>query len=129
MILGTIDNQIHIYDLSGPALQETKVIKGGQGWALCMMIHRSEVQQGHQKAVKEYLFVGTDDRKIKVFDTKSWDLKEELVGHADGITTLTVANKMLYSGSFDHFIRSWSIEEMHDRIRERAEMAREDLYV
>lgn len=36
---------------------------------------------------------------------------------------------MLYTGSFDHSIRSWDLKEMHNRIRERAIMYREDLNV
>ena len=35
---------------------------------------------------------------------------------------------MLYSGSFDHSIRSWDINEMKNRIRERSFMTGEDLW-
>jgi F-box and WD-40 domain protein 1/11/F-box/WD-40 domain protein 7 len=35
---------------------------------------------------------------------------------------------MLYSGSYDHSIRSWDLREMHDRIRERSIMFAEDLW-
>ena len=35
---------------------------------------------------------------------------------------------MLYSGSYDHSIRSWDLIEMKDRIRERARMLKEDLW-
>lgn len=36
---------------------------------------------------------------------------------------------MLYTGSFDHSIRSWDLKDMHNRIRERRIMRREDLIV
>jgi F-box and WD-40 domain protein 1/11/F-box/WD-40 domain protein 7 len=36
---------------------------------------------------------------------------------------------MLYSGSYDHSIRSWDLREMYNRIRERAIMYREDINV
>lgn len=44
---------------------------------------------------------------------------EELAGHDDGIISLAFADKMLYSGSYDHSIRSWDIKEMMQRISER----------
>lgn len=102
--MGTIDNLIYIYELGAldlPNPQPHKIIQGNQGWALCMMVYEN------------YLYVGTDDKKIKLFETKNWDLKEELTGSYDGITTLAVANGMLYSGSFDHIIRSWDIQEIY----------------
>ena len=34
---------------------------------------------------------------------------------------------MLYSGSYDHSIRSWDLLEMYKRIQERAFMIREDI--
>ena len=59
------------------------------------------------------MYVGTDDKKIKVFELKSWELKEVLLGHKDGVTCLAFANDMLYSGSYDHLIKSWNLEEIH----------------
>lgn len=79
--------------------------------------------------LEPYIYIGTDDKKIKVYDLKSWELKEELDGHVDGVTTLAFANGMLYSGSYDHLIRSWDLQEMYQRIRERAIMYKEDLNV
>jgi len=35
---------------------------------------------------------------------------------------------MLYSGSYDHSIRSWDLKEMQNRIRERSIMSGEDLW-
>lgn len=35
---------------------------------------------------------------------------------------------MLYTGSYDHTIRSWDIKEMKNRIRERIYMTKEDLW-
>lgn len=35
---------------------------------------------------------------------------------------------MLYTGSYDHLIYSWDLKEMYNRIRERKNMAREDLW-
>ena len=35
---------------------------------------------------------------------------------------------MLYSGSYDHSIRSWDLKEMSSRIWERVRMFREDIW-
>ena len=77
----------------------------------------------------KYIYVGTDERKIRVYNLKNWQLVEEFQGHDDGITQIAFADNMLYSGSFDHSIRSWELKDMHNRIRERAIMLREDLMV
>ena len=52
---------------------------------------------------------------------------EELAGHDDGVISLSFADNMLYSGSYDHSIRSWDIKEMMQRIVERNSMASEDV--
>lgn len=52
---------------------------------------------------------------------------EELAGHDDGIISLAFADRMLYSGSYDHSIRSWDIKEMMQRISERELMSFEDI--
>jgi len=50
-----------------------------------------------------------------------------LAGHDDGIVSLSFADKMLYSGSYDHSIRSWDLREMGQRILERDCLAFEDV--
>jgi hypothetical protein len=47
----------------------------------------------------------------------------------DGITAIAFADNMLYSGAYDHSIRSWDLKEMYNRIRERAIMYKEDINV
>jgi WD40 repeat protein len=66
-----------------------------------------------------YLYLGCDDRKIRVYTWPELQEVEELAGHDDGIVSLAFADRMLYSGSFDHSIRSWDIKEMLQRIVER----------
>lgn len=50
-----------------------------------------------------------------------------MAGHDDGIISLAFADKMLYSGSYDHSIRSWDLREMAQRIIERECMCFEDI--
>lgn len=63
--------------------------------------------------------MGSDDRKIRVYKWPEMKEVEELAGHDDGIFCLCFADRMLYSGSFDHSIRSWDVREMVQRIAER----------
>lgn len=98
--------------------------------------------------LKNFLFVGTDDRIIRVYDiNNNFLIVEEFTGHEDGILCLEFADKLLFSGSFDQYlinifyfsnfiwiffkkstIRSWDLEEMINRIRERKIMYKEDVY-
>lgn len=52
---------------------------------------------------------------------------EELTGHHNGVTSLTFANNELFSGSQDHYIICWDVEEIALRIREKQLMVHEDL--
>ena len=92
----------------------------------------------------EFLFTGCDDKTIKVWNIENnYSLVEEFVGHegklffffffffllfnSDGVISLEFADSLLYSGSYDHTIRSWNIEEMRKRIKERNIMFKEDV--
>jgi WD40 repeat protein len=74
-----------------------------------------------------YLYTGCDDKKIRVYSWPEVNEVEELPGHDDGIISIEFASKMLFSGSYDHSIRSWDIEEMVQRINERNCMLYEDV--
>ena len=47
--------------------------------------------------------------------------------YLDCVSTFDFANNLLWTGSFDHTIRSWNIEEIKIKIRERKIMALEDI--
>ena len=53
---------------------------------------------------------------------------EEFVGHKDGVTCFEYCDKMIYSGSYDHSIRSWDVQEMVKRIADRRIMLKEELF-
>lgn len=80
------------------------------------------------KIWKNYIFVGTDEKVIKVYNAKSFELVEELNGHNDCITSIEISDKYLFSGSYDHTIKSWDLFELENRIKERRIMEKEDLY-
>lgn len=75
------------------------------GWVLEMKINNG------------LLYCGCDDRRIRVYQVEDLKQVEELAGHDDGVITIEFADKMLYTGSYDHSIRSWDIKEMLHRIR------------
>lgn len=79
------------------------------------------------KVLNGLLYCGCDDRRIRVYSIDDLKQVEELAGHDDGVISIDFAGDMLYTGSYDHSIRSWDIKEMLHRIRERNLMAWEDL--
>lgn len=52
----------------------------------------------------EWLFTGSDDNTIRIWDLKSGACLEELIGHTNGVLTMTFAANSLYTGSYDKHI-------------------------
>ena len=52
---------------------------------------------------------------------------DEFTDHNDGVVSLEFCDNSLYSGSFDHLIRYWNLDEMKQRILDRKLMAHEDI--
>ncbi|EDK31280.1 hypothetical protein TTHERM_00443109 (macronuclear) [Tetrahymena thermophila SB210] len=120
LIIATINNIMEVYDLDSldqENVQPNYIIENNKDWILCM------------KILDNYLYTGGDDRRIKVWDLSTkLTLVEDFIGHEDGVVCIDFADNMLYSGSFDHSIRSWNLKEMENRIRERAQMFKEDIW-
>ena len=79
------------------------------------------------KVWQNYLFACCDDKVIKVFNMKTWEILEELYGHEDTVSCIVIGSKFIFTGSYDHTIRSWDIGEMENRIRERKIMEKEEI--
>jgi WD40 repeat protein len=73
------------------------------------------------------LFSGGDDKTIKIWNIETTKMLEELNGHENGVTCLAFANQELFSGSFDHYIICWDMQEIESRIFERELMRQEDI--
>lgn len=76
---------------------------------------------------KDWVFLGLDDKSIKIYSQKSLELLEELFGHDNLVSCLAFNELFLFSGSYDHTIRSWDLVEITNRIRERKIMENEEL--
>lgn len=98
------------------AVLKKERLLGHEGWIL------------HMFHWDGYLFTCSDDKSIKVWELPSLALKDELIGHKNGVSCLTIANDFLYSGGYDLTIRSWSISEMKDRIKMREIMKAQEIY-
>lgn len=94
---------------------ESKNFEGHEGWVYCLAIHG------------DYLFSGGDDKTIKIWDISTAQMVEELRGHENGVTCLAFANNELFSGSFDYYIIWWDLNDIRNRIVERAQMRLEDI--
>ena len=62
------------------------------------------------------MFSGGDDRSIIVCDADAGKLLEQLIGHENGVTSIAFAHKDLYTGSFDHSIICWDLDDLDERI-------------
>jgi len=115
VFLANAKNKIDIFLYENPKLTPKGQMAGHDGWILTMKRHEN------------YLYTGSDDKKIKVWNISDNSLLEEFNGHEDGVVSLEFCDGNLYSGSFDHSIRSWDLKEMDYRIVDRKRMFREDI--
>jgi WD40 repeat protein len=66
----------------------------------------------------QWLLSSSDDATIRIWDIVTQNCLEELIGHKNGVTVLSCINNRLFSGSFDHYVIVWDLEEIQSRIRE-----------
>lgn len=65
------------------------------------------------------VITGSDDRSIRLFDASNGQCLLVLIGHTDAVSSFSVDNGVLYSGSYDRSIRSWQLQEALIRIQMR----------
>ena len=73
------------------------------------------------------MFSGGDDRSVIVWDINTCKILETLIGHENGVTSLAFAYKDLYTGSFDHHIICWDLQELDSRVSEKQMMREADI--
>ena len=90
------DPVVRAYDLTTGAV---KSFEGHRSWILSMKVLCMKKEDGTIKS--EWLFSSSDDSTIRIWDIKTGSCLEELLGHKDGIMTMTFANNLLLTGSYD----------------------------
>lgn len=113
MYIGDCERRLKIFNLSNLDKPEWE-IDLLDTWALSILFYQN------------YLIIGTDDHKIKVFENKTFKLMDEIEGHQDGVLYMELAADLLYSASFDKKILCWNLQEIESRILERKIMVAED---
>ena len=94
---------------------DTKMYQGHKGWIYCIEC------QGDR------MFSGGDDRSIIIWNIETGKILEQLMGHENGVTSIAFAFNDLYTGSFDHHIICWDLNELDMRITEKENMREADI--
>lgn len=125
LFVAGMDQVIRGYDLE---TGKTKVFEGHSSWILCLTTYvkykSAEKGGGIQSA---WLLSGSDDNTVRIWDIASGKCLEELLGHKNGINSLTFANNDLFTGSYDNYLICWSMADNEEKIRETQCMMAEDL--
>lgn len=100
---------------------ESMMFQGHKGW-----IYTIEILKLEHKGTS-WMFSGGDDRSIIIWDADSGKLLEQLTGHENGVTSIAFAFADLYTGSFDHHIICWDLNDLDERIQEKDDMRQADI--
>lgn len=95
LIVAGVDPIIRGYRLADG---EVKMFRGHKGWVYCLLI------------VGDYLYSGGDDNVVRIWNLKTTDQIEQLVGHRNGVTQIVMCNNMIVTGSFDHYVMTWDTD-------------------
>jgi len=81
------------------------------------------------KVAKNWLVSASEDRTICIWAPEDGRLLKEFYGHTGGVLMLcyTPQERLLWSGSRDHSIRSWCLEEAETQLREQDAMENADV--
>ena len=90
---------------------EVKVWNLSTNTLVCNLEEHSSLTYDIIKTPHEsYVITASDDKTICIWDTKTWKLDKQLIGHTDFVNTLTMLDQTtLVSGSEDSSIKLWNI--------------------
>lgn len=74
-----------------------------------MAIETLQQKKDDGSVKSEWLFTSSDDNTIRIWDIKTTLCLEELIGHNNGVLSMTFANNQLFSGSYDHYMIVWDL--------------------
>eukprot|EP01132_Coremiostelium_polycephalum_P002804 gene2804-3486_t len=97
---GCADNSIRVYEYKNKTLECTQTLKGHEGPVETLCYN------------DQYLFSGSSDHSIKVWDLKKLRCIFTLEGHSDSVRTVLLNDKYLFSGSADKTIKVWDLKTL-----------------
>ena len=112
LFVGGCDPVIRAYDLTSGQM---KTFEGHRSWVLCINTLQITKKDG---GVADWLFSSSDDNTIRIWDLKTGACLEELIGHTNGVLTMAFANNSLFTGSYDHCMIMWDLNEIEQKIYE-----------
>jgi len=86
---------------------ESRIFEGHTSWILCLMIYHALNADGSVRST--WLLSGSDDNTARIWDIKTGKCLEELIGHKNGVTCMTLARNDLFTGSYDACTIRWSL--------------------
>ena len=122
LFVGGCDPIVRGFDLQTGGMKQ---FEGHRSWVLC--INTLPFKKADGTIAKEWLFTGSDDNLIRIWDMKTTHCLEELNGHTNSVIALAFANNALFSGSYDHCMIMWDMNEVEQKIIENQKMMDEDL--
>lgn len=86
---------------------ESRIFEGHTSWVLCLLAYVVYNADGSVKST--WLLSGSDDNTVRIWDIKTGKCLEELIGHKNGVTCMTLARNDLFTGSYDTCTIRWSL--------------------
>lgn len=87
-----------------------KTLKGHREAVRALACFPRRQATSSNRAMGPYVFSGSDDTHVRVWNAATFECVEVLGGHHDNVRVLTVDDRHLYSGSWDKTIRIWDLE-------------------
>jgi WD40 repeat protein len=113
LFVGGCDQVVRSYDL---VKGDVKEFIGHKSWVMAINTYSKRDEDG--KVLYEWLFTSGDDNTIRIWDIKTQQCLDELLGHTNGVVCMTFANNQLFSGSYDHNMIVWDLSEIELKIKE-----------
>jgi len=126
LFAGNEDGEVSCW-ISSPGAAADSALRGGHlQQRLSWRAHSSHVMS--LRSTGGWLISASEDRTVRLWDAASGALLADFYGHTGGVQTTSVADqeRLLWSGSRDHSVRSWDLGEVEKQLKEQTAMAHAD---
>lgn len=121
LFAGTDEGTISCWAPSGsPGLASSSALVPSWSQRLSWQGHWSHVIA--LSSCKDWLISCAEDKHVRLWDATSGKLLSDLWGHSAGILCACVSWPLLWTGSRDHTVRSWDLQEIANQLRELSTM-------